>query len=111
MEREDEQLNGLFAAYRKACPDPEPSPEFMPDVWSKIEARRSFTLSLRRWTSAFVTAAAALSIGMAVYTDQPVESPVYTTTYVDTLGADESLEMLAYADLVSFEPSEGVDIR
>ena len=85
----------------------------MPDLWNSIEGRRSFTLSLRWWTSAFVTAAAALCLAMAVYTTHPapVESPVYTTTYVDTLGGDESFETLAYAELVSYDPSEGPEIR
>ena len=53
MATSDEQLDGLFRAYREACPDPEPSPEFMPGVWKRIEARQKFSLSLRRWTSAF----------------------------------------------------------
>ena len=104
MTREDEQLDKLFRAYREACPDPDPGAEFMPGLWSKIEARRSYTLDLRWWTSAFVTAAAALCIAMAIYTAQPPVSPVYTTTYVDTLDTGEALETLAYADLVRFEP-------
>ena len=58
MSDEERQLDELFTAYRRACPAPEPSPRFLPDIWNKIEARRSMTLSLRRWTGAFVTAAA-----------------------------------------------------
>lgn len=105
MDTSDEQLGRLFRAYREAFPDPEPSPEFTPGIWNRIEARQRFTLSLKRWTSAFVTAAAAMCIAMAVYMTVPdgIESPVYTTTYVDTLESQD-VETMAYAELVSFEP-------
>ena len=105
MDRSDEQLGRLFRAYREACPDPEPSPEFTPGIWKRIEARQSFTLSLKHWTSAFVTAAAAICVAMAVYMTIPngIESPIYTTTYVDTLESQDT-EIQAYAELVSFEP-------
>ncbi|MCP5114141.1 MAG: hypothetical protein GY953_25195 [bacterium] len=105
MAKADEQLGRLFRAYRDACPDPEPSPRFMPGIWTRIDARQSFSLSLRRWTSAFVTAAAAMCVAMAVFMAAPetTESAVYATSYVDALESDD-VETLAYADLVSFEP-------
>ena len=47
---------------------------------------------------------------MAVYmiTPDEMESPIYTTTYVDTLDS-ENLETMAYAELVSFEPADAPD--
>jgi len=104
-------LDKLFAAYREVCPDTEPGPDFMPQLWARIEARRSFTLALRRFTGAFVTAAAAICIAVAVYTAEPADSPVYTTTYVETLGTGYAPETLAYVDLVSLENSEGWEVQ
>lgn len=43
-----DDLEQLFAAYREALPDPEPSSAFTPGVWSKIETRRSPLRLLRR---------------------------------------------------------------
>ena len=37
---------------------------------------------------------------------RPAESPVYTTTYLDTLEDSPALETLAYMEVVSFETSE-----
>ena len=112
MSDEERQLDELFTAYRRACAAPEPSPRFLPDIWNKIEARRSMTLSLRRWTGAFVTAA-ALCLAVAAYRARPLpaESPVYTTTYVDTLEGNQSFETLAYAELVSYGSPESPEGR
>ncbi len=34
------QLDALFQAYLEACPAPEPSANFMPQLWQRIEARQ-----------------------------------------------------------------------
>ncbi len=108
MSSDEEKLNRLFAAYRQACPDPEPGPDFMPAIWRRIESRRRVTLLLPRWGARFVAAAAALCILMAAYLVAPrtTESPVYTTTYLDTLEESPALETLAYSEVVYFETSE-----
>ena len=36
----DARLDEWFAAYREACPEPEPSAGFMPRLWARIEGRR-----------------------------------------------------------------------
>ena len=62
----DDKLDGFFAEYRMACPDPEPSANFMPGMWKRIEARRTATLSVfRHWAQVCVmaTVAATLLIG------------------------------------------------
>ncbi|HFB98900.1 MAG TPA: hypothetical protein ENJ62_07150 [Bryobacterales bacterium] len=108
MTDEHDDLDRLFAAYREACPAPEPGPDFMPGVWRKIDARRRLTLLIPRWAAGFVAAAAALCILMGGYLllPRPAESPVYTTTYLDTLEDSPALETLAYMEVVSFETSE-----
>ncbi len=41
VQNEDGQLDELFQQYRWACPEVEPSAHFMPELWGKIDARRS----------------------------------------------------------------------
>ena len=60
MDQWNDELNGLFASYKAAVPDPDASANFMPDLWRKIEGRRNITLRVRKLTQIFVGAAAAL---------------------------------------------------
>ncbi len=63
MDRMEDQLDALFAEYRAACPDPEPSANFMPAMWKRIEARRVATVSVfRHWAQACVMATVALTL-------------------------------------------------
>jgi len=91
MER---KLEALWAEYREACPDPEPSPEFMPELWQRIEARRQAALSLlfRRWVEVCVVAALALSLVLTtLLIPRTQRLPVYQSTYLDVLAeADAS---------------------
>lgn len=99
-----EELDGLLEAYRGACPDPEPSDRFMPELWSKIDARRSSVVLLTRWSKIFVTAAAALTLLMSVILIPRVQSrDVYNSTYVDVLSADHTYDNTVSADLVRAE--------
>ena len=111
MDRDERLLDRLFAAYRDACPAPETSADFMPGIWSRIDGRRSLTITIRRWTSAFVAAATALSIAMVVYMSAPRQAdvPDLSATYVDTLQQPANYETLAYAELVSFEVSDPLE--
>ena len=91
----DEQLDVLFRAYRVACPTPEPGPHFMPQLWQKIEARQAVTYSLRRWASAFVTAALAASVVLGVYMAVPRNTPSttsYYSSYVEALADANTIE-------------------
>ncbi len=105
MEKNDRDLDQLFAAYRRACQPPMVAGDFMPVIWSRIDARRSFSRALRRWTATFVTAAATLCVVMSIYMAIPLreESPVHTITYVETFGQDGSSETMAYSELANFD--------
>jgi len=46
MDRMESKLDSLFAEYRAASPDPEPSADFMPGMWKRIEARRQTSMML-----------------------------------------------------------------
>jgi hypothetical protein len=97
MRSSEERLNALLLAFRD-CPAPEPSVNFMPELWARIESRQRFSFSLRRMTGAFVTTALALSLALGVYLAIPHSNPFYAQTYVDTLtnaGLADSSDILA----------------
>jgi len=63
---EDHQLDELFRAYRGVCPDPDPSVNFMPAMWAKIEAREASSTVFSRMAKALVTAALGASVVMGL---------------------------------------------
>jgi hypothetical protein len=86
MRGNDEQrLDALFRAYRDACPTPEASANFMPNLWQRIEARQTYTFSFKRMANALVTAAVAFSIVLGVYMSIPHANPYYAQTFVEVL--------------------------
>jgi hypothetical protein len=91
-----EDLEELFAAYREALPDPEPSSSFTPGIWSKIDARRSPVRLLRRLAEAFVTVAALVTLLIGTFLIPNLQkAPVYGANYIDVLSADHSNRDLA----------------
>jgi len=87
-----ERLDALFRAYRDACPAPEASANFMPNLWQRIEARQTFTFSFRRMANAFVTAALALSLGLGVYMAIPRSTPYSPQSYIEALAEANPLD-------------------
>jgi hypothetical protein len=93
MEHMERKLASLWAKYREACPDPEAGPQFMPELWQRIEARRQATVSLllRRWAEVCVMAAVALSLLVStLLIPHSQRLPVYQSTYLDVLVAADS---------------------
>ena len=77
----DAKLDALWSEYRSALPDPEASPNFMPNLWQKIEARRLETTSVfRRMAQACVMATVALTLVIVVLIPRIEREPVYTAT-------------------------------
>lgn len=91
---DDERLDGLFQAYRAACPDLDPSANFMPRLWQRIEARQTFTFSFRRMANAFVTAGLALTVALGVYMAMPSKQApnVSNVSYLQALADNSSLD-------------------
>lgn len=93
----EEKLEWLWKAYRAACPEPEPTANFMPGLWSKIEARRgpSWLAPLQVWATRVAAAAGlaavllAASVGML---QQPSSTEVLELGYVDALAQDAAEE-------------------
>jgi hypothetical protein len=92
MRGDEERLDALFRAYRDACPTPEASANFMPEVWAKIESRQRYTFSFRRMANALVTAAVALSIALTLYMSMPRSSPTYPPSYLEALAEANGVE-------------------
>lgn len=105
MDRWNNEVDALFQQYKSAVPDPEPSANFMPELWRKIEGRQTFTLRIRKLTQLFVAAAAALSLLFAIVQVVP-KSPELRGTYVDALAeahpADNNLSALG----IRVDPAE-----
>ena len=97
----DQKLDALFRAYRYACPDPEASPNFMPNLWARIESRQTFLFSFRRMANGFVTAAVALSIALGVYMSMPRSTPGNSSeTYIEALADANPLDPPDYVGTV-----------
>ncbi len=94
MDQWNNELDSLFKSYKTAIPDPEPGVNFMPELWRKIEGRRSIILRVRRLTQVFVAAAAALSMLFAMVQIIPGRTEL-AGTYVDALAEDLPMENLA----------------
>ena len=89
---DEQRLNALFEAYRKACPTPEPSANFMPDLWARIDSRRGFTFSFSHIANGFVTAAVALSIALGVYMAIPRTPSLTAESYIEALSEARPLD-------------------
>ena len=90
QDNRENQLDGLWAEYRRACPDPEAGPGFIPGLWQRIEARRAANLSIfRRVAQVCVGATVALTVLMGVVLIPHMQRiPIYSASYVDVLTAN-----------------------
>ena len=96
----DRELDELFAKYRAACPDVEPGANFMPEIWRRIEARRSFWPVFEH---AARVAVAFCMFACLVFALLDVTGARRTTTiseqsYAEALAADQSSEATFYAE-------------
>jgi hypothetical protein len=96
----DRELDELFAAFRRAVPDPEPAADFMPRLWEKIEGRQNVYYQFRRWAQGFVSLAVAASAVILLLQVLPEVSPrVMPYTYVEVLAEDQAPDRLLYQDV------------
>ena len=110
MDRLDQQLNSLFEAYREAISGPEASPDFMPSLWSKIEAKRSFVFRLKRMSQLAVAAALAACLLSGILIGPFTHhEPQLSGTYVDMLAdahADDTLADMGGIRLDLLDPQQ-----
>jgi hypothetical protein len=97
-----DEIRAMFASYRDALPDPDPAVNFMPQLWNRIDARRSVAFNFGRFAKGFVSLAMASCLGMSVLFLAPAThvSPIYGTTYLDALAAD--------LDALAADPSDDI---
>lgn len=89
----DDRLDQLFRAYRQACPTPDASVNFMPQLWDRIESRQRFGFSFRRMANALVTAAVAAVICLSVYTTiRRSDTALYSQSYVEALAEANAID-------------------
>ena len=84
-DRYERELGSFFQEYRAAFPDPEPSAGFMPGLWNRIDARRSFTLRLRRLSQVGAFAAVVSCLVIALLGPSPNRNAKLSGNYVDVL--------------------------
>jgi hypothetical protein len=93
MDQEQEKrLDRLFAVYRTASPDFEPSANFLPDLWTRIESTGpvSWVFALKQFSIRLAAASALLAaiLSGALWLSSKHDLDVRRTHYVDVLAED-----------------------
>jgi hypothetical protein len=87
----EQELDELFAASRDAFPELECSPNFLPEVWAKIEERRapSWLTLIGNWAPrlalAASLAAALLTTTAAINQQRSRDMQLLESSYIDAL--------------------------
>jgi hypothetical protein len=101
---DDERLDVLFREFAEACPEREPSANFMPNLWQQIEARQTYTFSFRRMANTLVTAAVALSLILGIYEAMPRTSAYTGQSYIEALADANALDAPDIVGPVHLDP-------
>ncbi len=92
----ESELDELFRAYRQSFADVDAGSGFMPGVWEKIEARRSFAFRVRHFARAFLGASAVLFTLMAglfvLGENRPAAEP--QESYLDALASAHAADSM-----------------
>lgn len=97
----------LFESYRSAHPDLEGSANFMPNLWERIDARKSALHVFRRMTQVFVSLSAATALFLGAFLIPNAEKP--GGHYADIVDADTTEEQVlaAAAPITPSAPPSG----
>jgi hypothetical protein len=101
---DDLQLNEFFRTYREACPDVEPSTNFMPNLWQRIDARQNFWFVFQRFArtaSAACGALCLLLLALNLYTSRQF----IASSYTDALMAEHTAEKTYYTEAIHSAPN------
>jgi len=100
---DDQRLDEFFRTYRAACPDIEPSTNFMPNLWHRIEARHNFWFLFQRFArpaSAACGALCLLLLALNLFSSQQS----LAESYMDALMADHTAEKTYYTEALLTSP-------
>ena len=107
MDQWNDELKGLLASYKAAVPDRDASANFMPELWRKIESRRSVILRVKKLTQMFLAAAAAISIVFVTMLSVPAFSGSDVLgSYVEVLADAYPTEGLASHGILPRDATE-----
>jgi hypothetical protein len=90
----EQELDRLFAAYRESMPEPEPSAEFLANVWRRIEENRSsiWTAVLQAWAprvaAVGVLAAVLLTASVWIPQERARQDAILNESYIEALTVD-----------------------
>jgi hypothetical protein len=105
---DEARLDELFRAYCAACDEgAEPSSNFMPNIWARIEAREVSTNWFGRVAKTLVTAALTATVILGIIMSSMNQSSAFLNgTFVDALRADHAstLEPLHLDRISQLEP-------
>jgi hypothetical protein len=99
------QLDRLFTQYREACGSPDASANFMPTLWTKIEARQNKGLFFERMARTFVatTMAACAMLGVLMLMPSQQPSAFANSSYVEAVATANAHETAPYLAPVRFD--------
>ena len=100
--QDEEALDQLFERYRHACPEPEPDVNFMPQLWSRIESRHTFSFVFGRLSKTFATVSAGLCLLLAAL--NLMSTPQLAPSYTDALLSDSSAEQTYFTEAIRSTP-------
>jgi hypothetical protein len=90
------KLDELLAAYRDACVAPEPSVNFMPELWARIDNSRTWSRQLWKWANSLVAAAALASLFFVMLQMMPRAGGAFASaTYLEALADENDDDALA----------------
>ena len=98
LEQGDRELQQLFERYRAACPEPEASADFMPQVWSRIESRRTFSFTF--WKLGRSMAAVSAVLCLLLFALNLMFTPKLPVSYPDALISDFTAEQTYYTEAI-----------
>lgn len=104
----NQELDGLFAQYRDACPGITPSASFLPGMWERIERRRQSRFQLMHLSRMFLSGAAAIWLLLAGFLFLPPSNrnSFHHQGYIDALVASHDSDTLSFAELMHQELGE-----
>jgi hypothetical protein len=105
LENRQPKLDRLFTQYRDACGAPDASANFMPSLWTKIEARQSKGLFFERIARTFVasTMAACGLLGVLMLLPSQQPSAFLNSSYVEAIATANAHETAPYLAPIRFD--------